>query len=342
MSSRIFSPQALQEEHEEKNFPEKNSPTNRPRSFHDFVGQKPLRHNLDIFIQAAKKRGDPLDHTLFSGPPGLGKTTLAWLIATEMGTQFRCISGPALQRPGDVAALLTNLQPCDILFIDEIHRLPIAVEEVLYSAMEDYKIDLVVGEGPHAHTLHLPVHPFTLVGATTRCGLLSAPLRDRFGITFTMEFYTPDELVLILQKYAHRLLMDLPEDAAQVLAARCRGTPRIALRILRRIRDFASSHENGFTVENVHNALKHLGISPHGLDPLDQKYLFLLYDTFHGGPVGVDTLAAALSETSNTIEDVIEPYLLQQGFLQRTARGRILTSKGTALGASLFPPDVAL
>lgn len=334
MSSRILSPHALQEEHDDKNL---TAPTNRPQSFEDFVGQKSLCHNLNVFIHAAKKRGDPLDHTLFSGPPGLGKTTLAYLIAAEMGVQFRCVSGPALQRPGDVAALLTNLHPHDVLFIDEIHRLPIAVEEVLYSAMEDYKIDLVVGEGPHAHTLHLPVHPFTLVGATTRCGLLSAPLRDRFGITLTMEFYTHEDLVLILQKYALRLSIHLPKDAAQIIAARCRGTPRIALRLLRRIRDFISYHENGFTAKNIHDALQQLGISTHGLDPLDQKYLFLLYNTFQGGPVGLDTLAAALSETSNTIEDVVEPYLLQQGFLQRTARGRVLTSKGMDMGAELFP-----
>ena len=296
----------------------------RPLNFEDFVGQDDLVRNLRIFIQAAGARNESLDHVLLHGPPGLGKTTLAHLTAKAMKGTLRTTSGPVLTKPGDLAALLTQLQPHDVLFIDEIHRLPVAVEELLYSAMEDYRIDILLGQGPHARSLQLTLPPFTLVGATTRSGLLSAPLRDRFGITLALEFYNPVALSNLVMRAAVALDFKMTQTAAYMLAERSRGTPRIALRLLRRVRDFGG---NGAVIDvgAVDLALNQLGINKHGLDRLDQKYLDILHRFFGGGPAGLDTLAAALSETRDTVEDVIEPYLLQSGLIQRTPRGRKLT-----------------
>ena len=304
----------------------------RPLTFDDFVGQDELVRNLRIFIQAACVRGESLDHVLLHGPPGLGKTTLAHLTATAMKGTLRTTSGPVLTKPGDLAALLTQLQNHDVLFIDEIHRLPVAVEELLYSAMEDYRIDILLGQGPHARALQLTLPPFTLIGATTRSGLLSAPLRDRFGIVLALEFYNPSALSDLIMRAAQSLGCALTPDAARCLAQRSRGTPRIALRLLRRVRDFGGNRE-AIDDAVVDCALNQLGVNDYGLDRLDQKYLDVLNRFFGGGPAGLDTLAAALSETRDTVEDVIEPYLLQSGFIQRTPRGRKLTEYGQmALG----------
>jgi Holliday junction DNA helicase RuvB len=299
----------------------------RPRQLDEYVGQEKIRGQLSIFIEAARGRHEALDHVLLFGPPGLGKTTLAHIVAREMGVNLRQTSGPVLERAGDLAALLTNLEPRDVLFIDEIHRLSPVVEEVLYPALEDFQIDIMIGEGPAARSVKLDLPPFTLVGATTRAGMLTNPLRDRFGIVSRLEFYTTAELARIVARSARLLEADLAEDGAVEIAARSRGTPRIANRLLRRVRDFAQVRAGGrITREVADAALSMLDVDPHGLDLMDRKLLLAVLEKFGGGPVGVDNLAAAIGEERDTIEDVLEPYLIQQGFLQRTPRGRIATS----------------
>ena len=300
----------------------------RPLSLDDFVGQRQVRENLRVFIAAAKGRGEALDHVLFHGPPGLGKTTLAQIVAAEMGAGFRATSGPIIQRAGDLAALLTNLQPHDVLFIDEIHRLQPAVEEVLYPAMEDFQLDLIIGEGPAARSIRIDLPPFTLVGATTRSGRITRPLRERFGIPLRLQFYEPDELERIIQRGARLLAMTLAPDGAAEIARRARGTPRVAGRLLRRVRDFAAvAGLDQIDAEAADQALNRLEVDRSGLDAMDRRYLQAIAEHYAGGPVGVDTMAAVLSEQRDVIEDVIEPYLIQQGFLQRTPRGRLLTDK---------------
>jgi Holliday junction DNA helicase RuvB len=298
----------------------------RPQHLGDFIGQEQARANLSVFIAAARARGEALDHVLFSGPPGLGKTTLAQIVARELGVNFRSTSGPVLAKAGDLAAILTNLEPRDVLFIDEIHRLNPAVEEVLYPAMEDYELDLVIGEGPAARSVKIALAPFTLVGATTRAGLVTQPLRDRFGIPVRLNFYTPEELVSIVARGARVLGFDLTDDGAREIAARARGTPRIAGRLLKRVRDFASvSKEARVDAGLADAALTRLEVDQRGLDGFDRRYLSLIAGSFGGGPVGIETIAAALGEARDAIEDVVEPYLMQQGFVQRTPRGRVLT-----------------
>lgn len=300
----------------------------RPQGFDQFIGQKKLKDNLSLFIKAAKSRGDALDHCLFCGPPGLGKTTLAHLVSKEMGANLFTISGPALDKKGDLASVLTNLQPQDVLFIDEIHRIPIAVEEVLYSAMEDYKLDIILGQGPGARTVRIDLPRFTLIGATTRAGLLTTPLRDRFGINMVLEFYEPNDLQKIVEQSAKRLGISLDPTGAFELAKRSRGTPRIANRLLRRIRDFAQVEgKKIIEASTVSFALGALEVDPSGLDAMDKRILLTMIDKFDGGPVGIDTLSASIGEEKETIEDVYEPYLLQQGFIHRTPRGRIATRK---------------
>ena len=298
----------------------------RPLSLADFVGQRRLRDNLRIFIEAAKTRGEALDHVLFFGPPGLGKTTLAQIVAREMGVGFRATSGPVIQRAGDLAALLTNLQPRDVLFIDEIHRLAPSVEEILYPAMEDFQLDLIIGEGPGARSIRIDLPPFTLVGATTRSGLITRPLRERFGIPLRLLFYEPGELSLILGRGARVLAFDLRPDGAGEIARRARGTPRVAMRLLRRIRDFAAV-EGLATVDAgaADAALLRLEVDGRGLDGMDRRYLRCIAENYGGGPVGVETMAAALGDERDVVEEVIEPYLVQEGFVQRTPRGRMLT-----------------
>ncbi len=296
----------------------------RPQIFEHFIGQPQLKSNLAVYIEAAKKRGEALDHCLFAGPPGLGKTTLAYLVAKTIGSELFTISGPALDKKGDLAAVLTNLKPFDVLFIDEIHRVPIAVEEVLYSAMEDFKLDIILGQGPGARTMRIDLPRFSLIGATTRSGLLSTPLRDRFGINFVLEFYQPSDIQQILMHSAKRLGVKLHENGAAELAKRSRGTPRIANRLLRRVRDFADVQGQGtITQEITQVALQSLGVDHKGLDAMDKRILLTIIEKFDGGPVGIDTLASAIGEESQTLEDVYEPFLLQQGFIHRTPRGRI-------------------
>lgn len=298
----------------------------RPRRLADFPGQPRIRENLLIAIEAARQRGEPLDHHLFYGPPGLGKTTLATILAEEMGVSIRTTSGPAIERPGDLAAILTSLRPHDILFIDEIHRLSRAVEEILYPAMEDFSLDLVIGKGPGARSVRLAMPRFTLVGATTRYAMLSSPLRDRFGSIYRLEYYDEETLVVIVSRSAAILGVDLPGDPAREIARRSRGTPRIANRILRRVRDYAAVRAGGVvSIDATREALRLLDIDEQGLDPTDRGMLEAIIHKFDGGPVGLETLAAATSEESDTIMDVYEPFLIQQGYLQRTARGRVAT-----------------
>lgn len=298
----------------------------RPLSLSDFTGQESARKNLKVFIEAAKTRGDALDHVLLVGPPGLGKTTLAQIVARELGVNFRSTSGPVIAKAGDLAAQLTNLEPRDVLFIDEIHRLNPAVEEILYPAMEDFQLDLIIGEGPAARSVKIDLAKFTLVGATTRAGLLTTPLRDRFGIPIRLNFYTAEELELILRRGARVLGVGMTDEGAREIARRSRGTPRIAGRLLRRVRDFAIVEDAAsVTRELADRALRLLDVDSIGLDVMDRRYLDMIAVSFGGGPVGIDTMAAALSEPRDAIEDIIEPFLLQQGFLQRTPRGRLLT-----------------
>lgn len=301
--------------------------TLRPKILDEFIGQERIKENLKVFITAARMRKEPLDHILFCGPPGLGKTTLSTIIANELVVNIKATSGPVLERVGDLAAILTNLSDRDILFIDEIHRMPRAVEEVLYPAMEDFTLDIIIGQGPNARTLKLNLPRFTLIGATTRTGLLSSPLRDRFGVIFRLDFYTPQELMQIVNRSSKLLKVKIEEEAALEIAKRSRGTPRIANRLLRRIRDFAQVKGDGaIDLDITKKSLASLDIDNYGLDELDRKLLNTLIDKFNGGPVGIETLAAALREDKETLEDVYEPYLLQEGFIERTARGRLATS----------------
>ena len=340
--SRVIAPETA---------PEDQDTTLRPRRLADFVGQAQLRANLQVFIEAARTRGEALDHVLFAGPPGLGKTTLSQIMAAELGVGFRMTSGPVIAKAGDLAAILTNLQPRDVLFIDEIHRLQVAVEEILYPAMEDFKLDLMIGEGPSARSIRLDLPPFTLVGATTRAGLLTQPLRDRFGIVSRLKFYTVPELEHIVLRGARLLGVPVSQDGAHEIARRARGTPRVAGRLLRRVRDFATVERSDEVDARVADlALRQLEVDDLGLDSLDRRYLRAIGVNYGGGPVGIETIAAALSEQRDTLEETVEPFLLQQGLLQRTPRGRMLTRQafvhlgltpppaGT-LQAELFDPE---
>jgi Holliday junction DNA helicase RuvB len=313
----------------EKSWDDNAEASLRPESLDDFTGQQASRENLKIFVAAAKSRNEALDHVLLHGPPGLGKTTLAQIVAREMGVGFRATSGPVIQKSGDLAAILTNLNPKDVLFIDEIHRLQPAIEEILYPAMEDFQLDLIIGEGPGARTVRIDLPPFTLVGATTRSGLLATPLRDRFGIPLRLVFYTTAELTKIVTRLAGKLAMNLTDAGATEIARRARGTPRIAGRLTRRIRDFAAvAGTDVIGAKEADAALTRLDVDHLGLDAMDRRYLMRLAEHHGGGPVGVETLAAALAEARDTLEDVVEPYLIQEGFLVRTSRGRMLGDPG--------------
>ncbi len=320
-TDRILTPEPLAED-------APAAPSLRPSRLEEYIGQERLRANLRVFIEAARRRGEPLDHVLFAGPPGLGKTTLAHIIAQEMGVGIECTAGPILERAGDLAAILTNLKEGDVLFIDEIHRLSPVVEEILYPAMEDFQLDILIGQGPSARSIKIDLPRFTLVGATTRSGLLTAPLRDRFGVVGRMEFYVPEELCRIVTRSAGVLGIPITEDGAWEIARRSRGTPRIANRLLRRVRDFAEIHHTGtVTREVADHALAALEVDAAGLDRMDRRLLATVIDRFKGGPVGIDSLAAAVGEQRDTLEDVYEPYLIQQGYLARTARGRVALEK---------------
>lgn len=317
----------------------------RPQVLADFVGQEQAKGNLKVFIEAARGRGEAMDHVLLFGPPGLGKTTLAQIVARELGVGFRTTSGPILAKAGDLAAILTNLEPRDVLFIDEIHRLAPTVEEILYPAMEDHVLDLIIGEGPSARSVRIDLAPFTLVGATTRAGLLATPLRDRFGIPLRLEFYTAEELMRVISGAARKLGVGMTDDGAREIASRSRGTPRVAGRLLRRVRDFAGA-EGAVTIDGrvAARALARLEVDEAGLDSLDRRFLRALIENYGGGPVGMDTLAAAIAEARDAVEDVIEPYLLQQGFIQRTPRGRMACARAYEhLGLTAPPagPDQA-
>ena len=301
----------------------------RPRKFREYIGQDKAKENLSVFIEAAMKRGEALDHVLLSGPPGLGKTTLAAIIANEMGVNFRVTSGPAIERSGDLAAILTNLGERDVLFIDEIHRLSRSVEEVLYSALEDFALDIIIGKGPSARSIRLDIAPFTLVGATTREGALAAPLRDRFGVSLRLEYYKPESLVEIIKRAAEILKIEIEADGAMEIARRSRGTPRVANRLLKRVRDFAQVKGDGvITSKLADEALVRLEVDKIGLDRMDRRMLLTMIEKFGGGPVGLETMAAAISEDADTITDVYEPFLIQLGFLMRTPRGRVVTRAG--------------
>ncbi|MBD2859799.1 Holliday junction branch migration DNA helicase RuvB [Spongiibacter sp. KMU-158] len=314
----------------------------RPKSLADYIGQQAVREQMDIFVRAARGRDEPLDHTLIFGPPGLGKTTLANILANEMGVTLRTTSGPVLEKAGDLAALMTNLEPGDVLFIDEIHRLSPHIEEVLYPAMEDFQLDIMIGEGPAARSIKLDLPPFTLVGATTRAGLLTSPLRDRFGIVQRLEFYGVPDLATIVSRAANILGMEMDEAGAREIALRSRGTPRIANRLLRRVRDYAEVKADGrVTAEVADQALTMLNVDSSGFDHLDRRLLLAMIEKFDGGPVGIDSLAAAISEERGTIEDVLEPYLIQQGFIIRTPRGRMVTASAYRHFDRVMPRDLS-
>ena len=311
------------------NVPDEFGATIRPRTLADFIGHDGLKQNLSVFVSGARNRGEAMDHVLLYGPPGLGKTTLAHIVANELGTNFRATAAPMLTKQGDLAAILTSLEPMDVLFIDEIHRLPTAIEEVLYSAMEDFKLDIMLGEGPSAKSVRIDLPPFTLVGATTRTGLLSNPLRDRFGIDLRLTFYGPDDLAKIIMRSANILGTPIDNDGALMLARSARGTPRIANRLLKRARDFAAAlSKDQITADIIKTTLFQLHIDECGLDEIDREYMNTVIKHYAGGPVGIENLSAALSEPADTIEDVIEPYLMQLGFVQRTPRGRVITDAG--------------